>query len=65
MLFHGLQGARILIPTRRDLQPDREFLAERYELFRKGGVSHIRRSGWAGTPPGLSVAFEKGNDFQV
>ncbi len=26
-----------LIPTRRDLQPDRDFLAERYEIFRKAG----------------------------
>jgi predicted restriction endonuclease len=38
MLLHGLQGfqgSQILIPTRRDLQPDRDFLAERYEIFRK------------------------------
>ena len=27
MLLHGLQGSRILIPTRRDLQPDRDFPA--------------------------------------
>ena len=40
MLLHGLQGfqgSRILIPTRRDLQPDRDFLAERYEIFRNVG----------------------------
>jgi putative restriction endonuclease len=40
MLLHGLQGfqgSQILIPTRRDLQPDRDFLAERYEIFRKAG----------------------------
>ena len=40
MLLHGLQGfqgPRILIPTRRDLQPDRDFLTERYEIFRKAG----------------------------
>jgi putative restriction endonuclease len=40
MLVHGLQGfqgSQILIPTRRDLQPDRNFLAERYEIFRKAG----------------------------
>jgi putative restriction endonuclease len=40
MLIHGLQGfqgARILIPTRPDLQPDRDFLAERYEIFRNAG----------------------------
>ena len=37
MLLHGLQGSRIFIPTRRDLQPDRDFLAERYEIFRKAG----------------------------
>jgi putative restriction endonuclease len=40
MLVHGLQGfqgAQILIPIRRDLQPDRDFLAERYEIFRKVG----------------------------
>ena len=36
MLFHGLQSG-ILIPGRRDLQPDRDFLAERYEVFRKAG----------------------------
>jgi putative restriction endonuclease len=39
MLVHGLQGfqgSQILIPSRRDLQPDRDFLAERYEIFRKG-----------------------------
>lgn len=38
MLLHGLkgfQGSQILIPTRRDLQPDRDFLAGRYEIFRK------------------------------
>ena len=38
MLLHGLQsfqGARILIPGSRELQPDRDFLAERYEIFRK------------------------------
>jgi len=38
MLLHGLQGfqgSQILIPARRDLQPDRAFLAERYEIFRK------------------------------
>ncbi|HYV41009.1 MAG TPA: hypothetical protein VEO02_04375 [Thermoanaerobaculia bacterium] len=38
MLLHGLQGlqgSQILIPTRRDLQPDRAFLAERYAIFRK------------------------------
>ncbi len=40
MLIHGLQGfqgVRILIPGRRDLQPDRDFLAERYEIFKKAG----------------------------
>jgi putative restriction endonuclease len=38
MLLHGLQGfqgARLSIPRREDLQPNREFLAERYELFRQ------------------------------
>lgn len=38
MLIHGLQsfqGSQILIPNRRELQPDRAFLAERYELFKK------------------------------
>ena len=37
MLIHGLQGfqgSRILIPARRELQPDRSFLAERYEIFK-------------------------------
>ncbi len=40
MLVHGLQGfqgSQILIPSRWDLQPDRDFLAERYEIFRKAG----------------------------
>lgn len=40
MLVHGLQGfqgSRLLTPRRPDLQPDREFLAERYEIFRKAG----------------------------
>jgi len=42
MLLHGLQGfqgSQILTPTRRDLQPDRAFLAEHYEIFRKAGLS--------------------------
>jgi putative restriction endonuclease len=37
MLLHGLQGfqgAQLTIPRREDLQPNREFLAERYDLFR-------------------------------
>ena len=40
MLQHGLQGFEglsILIPNTKRLQPDRDFLAERYELFRKAG----------------------------
>jgi hypothetical protein len=38
MLVHGLQGfegARLLVPRREDYQPNRDFLAERYELFRE------------------------------
>lgn len=38
MLLHGLQGfqgGRIGVPRRAELQPDRDFLAERYEMFRK------------------------------
>jgi putative restriction endonuclease len=38
MLRHGLQGfqgARLLVPRREMHQPNREFLAERYESFRK------------------------------
>jgi putative restriction endonuclease len=37
MLLHGLQGfqgALLHVPRRDDLRPNREFLAERYELFR-------------------------------
>jgi len=37
MLQHGLQGfqgERIVVPHRRELQPDRGFLEERYQLFR-------------------------------
>lgn len=40
MLVHGLQGAHgtgLVVPRRPDLQPNREFLAERYELFRLAG----------------------------
>lgn len=38
MLVHGLQGfqgSRLFVPRREDHQPNRDFLAERYELFRK------------------------------
>jgi putative restriction endonuclease len=38
MLEHGLQGfhgATIVVPSREGQRPKREFLAERYELFRK------------------------------
>ncbi len=38
MLVHGLQefqGRRILVPRSEIQQPNRDFLAERYELFRK------------------------------
>jgi putative restriction endonuclease len=38
MLVHGLQGfegARVVVPRREDYRPNREFLAERYELFRR------------------------------
>jgi putative restriction endonuclease len=40
MLVHGLQGfqnARIHVPSIEHLRPNREFLAERYEQFRKAG----------------------------
>jgi len=40
MLRHGLQGfqgKRIMTPRSLDLQPRREFLAERYQLFLKAG----------------------------
>jgi len=40
MLLHGLQGfqgQRILVPRSPAQQPDREFLAERYERFRRAG----------------------------
>jgi putative restriction endonuclease len=40
MLVHGLQGfqgVRIVVPARAELEPNREFLAERYETFRKAG----------------------------
>ena len=38
MLLHGLQGfngAGLVVPKREDLRPNRDFLAERYELFRR------------------------------
>jgi putative restriction endonuclease len=40
MLLHGLQGfhqKRLVVPHRQHLQPSREFLEERYALFRKAG----------------------------
>lgn len=40
MLRHGLQGfqgARIHVPRQPDLRPQRDFVEERYELFRKAG----------------------------
>lgn len=40
MLVHGLQGfqgVRITVPERLQLQPNRDFLAERYEMFRRAG----------------------------
>ena len=42
--LEGFQGSRILIPTRRNLQPDREFLAERYEL--RPGPGAPRKVRW-------------------
>jgi putative restriction endonuclease len=38
MLLHGLQGfqgRRIHVPRADHLKPNRDFLAERYELFRQ------------------------------
>jgi hypothetical protein len=40
MLKHGLQGfqgAAVTVPNAAHLRPDRELLAERYEMFRKAG----------------------------
>jgi putative restriction endonuclease len=41
MLLHGLQGfhrARVAqLPSASKLRPRREFLAERYEMFKKAG----------------------------
>jgi putative restriction endonuclease len=40
MLIHGLQGfhgATLTVPRPATLRPDREFLEERYELFRQAG----------------------------
>jgi putative restriction endonuclease len=40
MLIHGLQGfqgASITVPGRAELQPKKEFLTERYEIFQKAG----------------------------
>lgn len=40
MLEHGLQGfegTKLHVPASPELRPNREFLAERYELFRKAG----------------------------
>ncbi len=38
MLEHGLQGfhgATLIMPTADHLRPNRDFLAERYDMFRK------------------------------
>ena len=40
MLLHGLQGfhgGQIGVPKSLELRPDPEFLAERFEMFRKAG----------------------------
>jgi hypothetical protein len=37
MACRSVGGAKIHVPTRAELKPDREFLGERYELFRKAG----------------------------
>ncbi len=40
MLVHGLQGfqgANLLVPRSENLRPNPEFLAERYEIFRRAG----------------------------
>lgn len=40
MLIHGLQGfqgAKLIVPGRAELKPNREFLEERYERFRDAG----------------------------
>ena len=37
MLRHGIQevaGGRLKVPTQRELRPNRDFLAERFERFR-------------------------------
>ena len=42
MLVHGiqaLQGTRIIVPQRRDLQPARELVEMRYQRFCRGGVA--------------------------
>lgn len=38
MLLHGLQGfhgAKLVVPNSSQLKPNRNFLSERYEIFRK------------------------------
>ncbi len=35
--FQGFQGATLLVPRSTELQPNRDFLAERYERFRDAG----------------------------
>lgn len=40
MLVHGLQGfqgTKLIVPRREELRPNPEFLAERYEMFKKAG----------------------------
>ena len=40
MLKHGLQGLhdqKIVVPSRKELQPDKDLLEHRYEVFRKAG----------------------------
>lgn len=35
--LQGFQGAKLIVPRRAELKPNREFLEERYERFRDAG----------------------------
>jgi hypothetical protein len=56
MLRHGLQGfngERIHAPHAAELRPAEDFLAERFELFRKAAMRD-----WRDTPLGLDPSWE-------
>jgi len=35
--LHGFQGSRLVLPRDPSLRPNRDFVEERYEMFRRAG----------------------------